>query len=372
MLQPRKWINSLFVLALVTSGAWISINYFRANGLNGFSLSRSLLNGETTAAFAEAFNRAVPFRDFAIDLWGTLSYGLFHEGRKGVLIGADGWLFTTEEFQTSVAGALEAERKLHYIAQVQAALRARGSDLMIALLPAKARIYPEYLGHYRLPRALQDQYDQVLERLHQLGIPAPDLRAPLLQAKAAGPVFLKTDTHWTTHGARVVARTLANALKPLGLPATAFAPEELAAVAHHGDLLRYVRVNSLVQASELTPDALHPVEAHPVAGNGDLFDGAAIPVALVGTSYSANPLWSFEASLKLEAGVDVINAAKEGFGPIEPMVDYLRGLASAEAAPQIVVWEIPERYMAKPQEDLRMEIPETALPNQRHEVSLTR
>ncbi|MEZ5583513.1 MAG: alginate O-acetyltransferase [Candidatus Competibacteraceae bacterium] len=316
------------------------------------TLDRRLLNGEVTTTFTDAYNRNLPFRDFAIDVWGTLSFVLFGEGRKGVLVGTDGWLYTSEEFERYAGGDAALERKLKFIAEVRSVLQARGVTLSIALVPAKARIYPEHLGRYELPHTHQNSYQDRLNQLRELGVIVPDLQGVLDAAKSVAPVFLKTDTHWTPYGSRRVAKALADAIHSTGLPIpdTEFTERQATPVTHRGDLLRFVRLGKLVEWAEPRPDTLVPLEARPVnSGVGeDLFGEDVIPVVLAGTSYSANSLWSFESALKLELGADVMNVADEGLGPIEPMVAYLRSEAFTESPPKLVVWEIPERFMAKP------------------------
>jgi alginate O-acetyltransferase complex protein AlgJ len=76
-----------------------------------------------------------------------------------------------------------------------------------------------------------------------------------------------------------------------------------------------------------------------------LFGDEKIPVALVGTSYSANPLWNFAGFLEEALQTDVINAAEEGQGPFETMKTYLASAAFRDNPPELVVWEIPERYL---------------------------
>src|SRR3546814_6069435 len=46
---------------------------------------------------------------------------------------------------------------------------------------------------------------------------------------------------------------------------------------------------------------------------------ADTPLLLVGTSYSANSKWGFEAQIKHAARVDLVNAAAEGQGPFKPV-----------------------------------------------------
>jgi alginate O-acetyltransferase complex protein AlgJ len=78
---------------------------------------------------------------------------------------------------------------------------------------------------------------------------------------------------------------------------------------------------------------------------GGLFGESTIPVTLVGTSYSANPLWNFEGALKEALGADVLNVANQGEGPVVPMRDYLTGAEFRDAPPDLVIWEIPERFI---------------------------
>ena len=77
----------------------------------------------------------------------------------------------------------------------------------------------------------------------------------------------------------------------------------------------------------------------------DLFGDASIPVTLIGTSYSANPLWNFHGFLQEALNVDILNAASEGEGPFITMKKYLLDKALETSPPKIIIWEIPERYI---------------------------
>jgi alginate O-acetyltransferase complex protein AlgJ len=65
----------------------------------------------------------------------------------------------------------------------------------------------------------------------------------------------------------------------------------------------------------------------------------------VGTSYSANPHWNFLGALQQSLHSDVVNYAEDGHGPILPMLKYLQTDAFKNSAPQVVIWEFPERYL---------------------------
>ncbi|MBA7714020.1 putative alginate O-acetylase AlgJ [subsurface metagenome] len=76
-----------------------------------------------------------------------------------------------------------------------------------------------------------------------------------------------------------------------------------------------------------------------------LFDKLQIPVALVGTSYSAGEAWNFDGALKAALEADVLNVAKEGQGPFVPMKKYLESPALDDPRPDVIIWEIPERHL---------------------------
>ncbi|MBX9755308.1 MAG: alginate O-acetyltransferase, partial [Pseudomonadaceae bacterium] len=86
-------------------------------------------------------------------------------------------------------------------------------------------------------------------------------------------------------------------------------------------------------------------QAEPAAGAGDLFSDSQVPVALVGTSYSANPRWNFLGALRQALGSDVLNYAEDGHGPLLPMLKYLQSAGLKDSPPQLVIWEFPERYL---------------------------
>ena len=85
--------------------------------------------------------------------------------------------------------------------------------LQLVLLPAKARLYPEYLAEQQPVLQQQALYAQARQRMQALGLPGPDLLAALQAAKGREAVFLRTDTHWTPHGAAVVAQAVAEHLR---------------------------------------------------------------------------------------------------------------------------------------------------------------
>ncbi len=182
------------------------------------------------------------------------------------------------------------------------------------------------------------------------GIAAVDARTPLLRASTTQQVFLRTDTHWTPEGARVVAQSVAEA--DTSLPSEQkFSMQDKESVHVQGDLTKFVTDAAYAPMVGLAPEkvVLRQAEADgdPAAAL-DLFGtDTSIPAVLVGTSYSANVNWSFAEDLKASMGVDVLNMAQEGLGPVAPMQAYLAGDTFKKTPPKLVIWEFPIRYLAR-------------------------
>jgi alginate O-acetyltransferase complex protein AlgJ len=312
---------------------------------------KKLLNGEWTAAYEAEFNQSLWIRQPSIDTWGVMEYALFNNGRDGVLVGKDGWLFTSEEFKFYPDGDEAMQDKLELATVAQEKLAEFGSNLVVVIIPSKASIYSENLGRYSVPSYNQDVYETFAEELEARGVTVVRLLEPLTIAKGQQDVFLKTDTHWTPYGAEVVAKTIAevvveNNLLP-SLNTVAFETKAKETVSHKGDLLNYLPLGSFQERIGPAFDALseQTTEVARESLGGGLFGESTIPVTLVGTSYSANPLWNFEGALKEALGADVLNVANQGEGPVVPMRDYLTGAEFRDAPPDLVIWEIPERFI---------------------------
>ncbi|NQD92548.1 alginate O-acetyltransferase, partial [Pseudomonas sp. CrR25] len=262
-------------------------------------------------------------------------------------IGEHGWLFSNEEFDP-VADAQKHQRdNLALIRGVREELARRDIDLLLAIVPAKSRLYPEHVGEHRASALHADLYRRFHNAVRRAGIDAPDLLAPLQAAKASGPLFLRTDTHWTPLGAEIAARQLSQAVSLPGEPQQ-FVTETAAQTPYKGDLTRFLPVDPLFPGLLPAPDPLQKRQTravHQAVDADALFADNDLPVALVGTSYSANPNWNFAGALRQHLQRDLSSHAEDGQGPILPMLKYLQSEELKTAAPQLVIWEFPERYL---------------------------
>lgn len=339
---------ALFMGLLLVLGIW-SLRSF-AN----FSTSAetTVLDGKWTKAAETHYDDEFPIKRLGTNLWAALDYKLFNEGRPGVVLGKDQWLFTDEEFDAVVNAEQNEADNLALIRGVRDAIEAKGSKLVLAIIPAKTRLYPEHIGDNQPASLHVDLYQQFHAEVAKAGIVAPDLLAPLQAAKQKGQVFLRTDTHWTPMGAEVAAQQLSLTIAdkaPLQGEPEQFVTQPVSTEAYKGDLTNFLPLDPLFSNLLPKPDELQKrstdLAESAAAGDDALFADSEVAVGLVGTSYSANPNWNFVGALKQALRSDVVNYAEDGHGPILPMLKYLQTDAFKNSAPQVVIWEFPERYL---------------------------
>lgn len=339
--------NILYSLAFIL--VMLALALTSLPGATSFSASRdtTLLDGKLTSSFEKHYDKGFVLKNFGTNVWAALEYGLFGEGRPGVVIGQEGWLYTSEEFNPALK-ASQIEDNWRLIGRVRDELQRRGIALELALLPAKARTYPEHLGEELPTAAHRNLYGDALARLQSMGMSSPDLYAVMQQGKDGGQVFLRTDTHWTPYGAELAARALAGDLRRRNLWQGGETQYETRVTGHEdykGDLLTYLPLDPYFVALQPAQDTLEKRVTEQSGEGGDLFGSNDPQLALVGTSYSANPRWNFLGALRQQLGADLYNYAEDGHGPLVPM---LRLLAKGEEETQglkLVVWEVPERYL---------------------------
>ncbi len=349
----RKLTACVFILIILGLGV-LSLqsfaNYGASDGLNP-------ITGELARDVESYYDERFPVRRLGTNLWAAINYLLFREGRPGVTIGEHGWLFSDEELYPEVEGTQVVKTNLNRVVSVAHYLKTQGVPLVVLVVPAKARLYEEKLGTHSPAPVMTSLYPQFLKRMNSAGIFAPDLLPELAEARDQGArIFLRTDTHWTPRGADVFARSAASdiraAFKSQPWDDTEFVTRLGETHPHRGDLLNYLPLTPLFPTLGPAPDQLTERSTNARSSSGDsqqsLFSENTTDLVLVGTSYSANPLWNFPGALKHYLGRDLINVSHEGQGPFQPMVDYLQSDEFRNHTPSLLVWEFPERYLAQP------------------------
>jgi len=283
-----------------------------------------------------------------------------------VVAGSDGWLFLPAELRhvsvgkfwgaeaASVSKATKPENAdpLPAILDFKAQLDAAGVELILVPVPSKVFVYPEALtgGAFTVKPERADTFHQEFyAELRKQGVTVIDLLPDLLaqRATAGGPVFCKTDTHWSGAGLRIASQKIAALLadKPWlkAAPKTKTSTVERA-VEITGDLqgmsgqpgkesvtLRFVGTEASAGATSVAPDRASPVvllgDSHTLvfhAGADMLASGAGLPDQLL-------------ADLGLP--VDLIGVRGSGATPARVnLMRRVRGDAAYLAGKKVVIW----------------------------------
>jgi alginate O-acetyltransferase complex protein AlgJ len=313
---------------------------------------QSFLKGETAAAVNHAMAHNLPVDPQFRAVGGVLRWKLFGAAGTQVRAGCDGWLFLTEELRPwPDAEAHQAER-VAALKRAADKLAIQNIQLLIAVVPDKARLYAEELCGAPHSAQAVARYPAFTASLQSAGLHSLGLLPAMEAAKREAPAFYRTDTHWSQSGAAAAANAIAPVVASMGIePAERFrTTPEPTETNGPGDLLRLMSLDKVPDWLRPAPDrqrrdsteAEQPTEA----GGGLLDETPAPPVVLVGSSYSVNA--NFHGRLQQALGVTVANFAEAGGGFFRAANAYFTGQAFKETPPKLVVWEIPERVIGQP------------------------
>lgn len=340
----RKEVNAIgFVIVVMTFSIISHLHWDKMSDHPG----TSWIDGGRFAAIEKEYDSFFSAHQFAINLWAAVSYLLFNEGNTGVEVGVDNWLFTSEEFNNTPAKSDKVIQNLAHIDSAKKKIERYGSQLFVMIIPAKARVYSEYLIR-QLPGHADKRYHVFSQWLKENSIPYLGL-LPALKSVTEKNTFIKNDTHWTPLGANLSASHIAKALKQYDIKINwnSVEFETLPKGTRRlftGDLLNYLPFEPYF--SFLTPPK-PTIQEYITRRKSELglFDDINYQAVLIGTSYSVKREWNFAGALQQHTGVDILNLAQEGQGPFKPMNDFLNSAEFIEDKPKLVIWEIPERYL---------------------------
>ncbi len=168
-----------FALPVLFLGYAVVANYEFVTGL-GRDIAEmpksatEYLNGEAAIQIDTYYKKIMPHRLPSIDAMGAARYLAFREGRPGVVVGDDGWLFSKEEFEATLKRTPDLAEAAAGVAEVHDLLAAKGIDLVVVPLPAKADIYGEHVSYPAIPTDLERLYEDFRTVLDNAGT---DLRS---------------------------------------------------------------------------------------------------------------------------------------------------------------------------------------------------
>lgn len=349
MKKPGMYLYIIFFWVVIVSVGFVSIR--ASHDFKTTAREQSLVNGALSSSFEKYYNDTLPIRNFAVNFWGAINFALFNEGRQGVVIGDNGVLFTDEEFYEPANSAEVLRQNIKKIVALKSEAEAHSIPICVVLLPAKADIYDSWLAAKKPSRFMNGMYRSVADQLRAEGVQLVDLRPTFKQHSQQTQLYIKNDTHWTPAGADLAAQVIsASTRKYLASDSSKrYVTTVVSHEVHTGDLLNYLPLEpyfaSLLPKKEMLEiRKTQLVEQEEEAGLG-LFGDAEAGVALVGTSYSADERWNFAGALKQHLSADVYNYASRGEGPYKPMQEYFKTNDWIDHPPELVIWEVPVRYL---------------------------
>ncbi len=301
--------------------------------------------------------------------WNELRYRCGIPQSDKVTFGKDEWFFMTSSVHPDNVGFAKAkEKRLALFAKVRDVVRETGSELMIVILPDKARIYPDMV--YKdgvMPADKVGNYAKILAELDALGIAHADLATPMRAARQAitsskpkDQLYFARDTHWRPGGALIAGQTVAAVIEArfgsrLGARQSMrlTGPSIARAV---GDLTAQLGLLAVVQ-----PDAVHKqrtaamslltddlTELREYYGAELMGPGGSVgmfgkdpdaEILVIGSSFAEeNGLVSLSLGLARSVRANIIRGAA-GILPLRATLDELQKGTKAK----VVVWEIVER-----------------------------
>lgn len=261
--------------------------------------------------------------------------------------------------------------------RLAAALAANGTTLVFATIPAKSLAMPQYLPDRARdygydPAIAETVYDDIITRLGDAGILAPDIRRALQSAPQGEKVFYPTDFHWTSSGARLAAQAIGDAIRAhpayadttpgtyesreLGIQ-PAFSGMRRTLQTFCTDALPAVETMAYDTTRTDTDIAAEDDTALDIFATGGA-DGIEAPqLVLVGTSFSDSPVNNFAGFLSEYTGLDVVNYSVTGGNQYGAITSYLTSPDFTAARPRFLVWENPiynnlAQYGTAPLEEL--------------------
>jgi alginate O-acetyltransferase complex protein AlgJ len=244
-------------------------------------------------------------------------------------------------------------RRADILAQVAARLKARHIDLVVAIVPDKARVVAENMDGPRSAQATA-RLAQWISMLRSRGIMPVNIYDSVLKRPDRAALWWRTDTHWSQQGAKLGAQAIADAVVTKIDRSHHFVTTEEAVLSDApGDMLRLMALDKLPDqfGIKLRPaidrqHRAHTVEQQTGPSDGLLDAGPEIEVALMGTSFSLNA--NFAGYLEQALGAKVLNTAEFGGGFARSAAHYLNGRTFRETTPRLIIWEMSERVVGQP------------------------
>ena len=240
--QAQKWALTLFFLAFISIYPVCQFCYRQpfAEWRNTGEIKQSI------KAYETAIEDTSLLRKWLLPPIQSALTRTLHFGNEKVIIGKNGWLFFSGDYEYLINPGFLRPEVLHKrelkgiqpdpckaIADFDRQLKARGIKLILVPVPNKPMICSNALNGK--PAPLQNpSFAEFKKRMEADGIIVVDLTDDFAEMRRSGvEPFLKTDTHWTVAGMKLAAKRLAAATSGKVLEPR---PQNTARITNLGDI----------------------------------------------------------------------------------------------------------------------------------------
>lgn len=150
------------------------------------------------------------FRSQLVAADAALKSELLHvSAEPKVTIGQDGWLYYTQTLQDACGiptiTPLGIRNIVYNLQMSDAYVTSRDAQLIVAVVPNKASVYPQYLPYYCKPSGVAGNLENLASAVRDTDLVWCPLSETLRDAAAQSPelIYHKQDTHWNNTGARI-------------------------------------------------------------------------------------------------------------------------------------------------------------------------
>lgn len=168
------------------------------------------ISTEFPKEFDKFYQDHLPWRTEIVSQYSKFRRDIFKVNEK-VLFGEKDWLFynsdgdgdTIADFSgTNLFSQEELDGFLKKALSTKEQLSKNGAKVLITIAPNKSQVYSELMPNiYRDQHSNVARRNQVEEALGKNGIEVVSLKRALVDAKALGETYFRTDTHWNSLGA---------------------------------------------------------------------------------------------------------------------------------------------------------------------------
>ena len=269
--------------------------------------------------------------------------------------GYDGWFFRNNDLKMDFSISPEVSG---YFGRLNKALEAKGVKLVLVPLLGRAMMAPDMVDHenpwqenYNIDLA-NLSYTQLVDGLNKEGVQTISLLDSVNKTKDKDPYLynFKRDIHWKPEGARRVADVIGPVLQQVKghekfSTVNTTSKERAEPVGRAGTITEELQklCTDKIEAEPFTPyDPVRTDEksADALFGSGE----SAVPIALVGTSFSAVDEFNFLPFLEESSKYEIANFSIAGGGIFTSLISYLASPFFHENVPPVIVWETQAVY----------------------------